>query len=59
MAQYTGSDESEHSALAGLIAGTTYWLQPNTTILTSAIIANIRVSLTIDLVPKMWIACSH
>ncbi|XP_052130569.1 uncharacterized protein LOC113207946 [Frankliniella occidentalis] len=45
-----GSDNYQHSAIAGLAAGTAFWLQPNTTILTSALIATIR--LLLDYLPR-------
>ncbi|KAK3932480.1 Transmembrane protein 135 [Frankliniella fusca] len=50
LASWYGSDNYQHSALAGLVAGSTYWLQPNTTILTSALIATIR--LLLDYLPR-------
>ncbi|XP_034249430.1 uncharacterized protein LOC117650264 isoform X2 [Thrips palmi] len=45
-----GADMCHHSAVAGLIAGSAYWLQPNTTILSSALIAIIR--LLLDYLPR-------
>lgn len=44
------SDVCHHSAVGGFIAGSAYWLQPNTTILSSALLATIRLAL--DYLPK-------
>lgn len=50
LASWYGYDRCENSAVAGLISGTAYWLQPNTTILISAVTAIIR--LLYDYLPK-------